>query len=67
LVADVLLACFGLWLLLTAYRVIGKVPGTDEKYDAAMARQGGTYKIIGWCSLATAIIGLLDHLVGGFL
>jgi hypothetical protein len=65
--ADVVLACLGVWLLLTAYRVIGKPPGADEKYDAAMARQGTTYKTIGWCELIMAIIGLLDHLFGGLL
>ena len=65
--ADVLLAVFGVWLLLTAYRVIGQRPGADDKYDAAMARQAGAYKIIGWCVTGMAILALLDHLLGGLV
>jgi hypothetical protein len=65
--ADVLLACIGVILLLYAYRVLGKPPGVDEKYDAAMARQSPTYKIMGWVIVAMALIGLLDHLAGGLL
>jgi hypothetical protein len=64
--ADALMACLGVVCLLTAYRVIGKPAGVDPQYDAGMARQSWQ-KIIGWCIIAMAIIGLLDHLVGGLL
>jgi len=37
--ADLLLGCFGAVQLLYAYRVLGKPPVADAKYDAAMARQ----------------------------
>jgi hypothetical protein len=42
LVIDLILAGFGVWLLLIAYRVVGKPPGTDEKYDAWHRQQAGT-------------------------
>lgn len=48
LVTDLLLAAFGVWLLLTAYRVVGKPPGADEKYDAWHRQWGGSYKVLGW-------------------
>jgi hypothetical protein len=65
--ADVLLACVGVILLLYAYRVLGKPPGADEKYDAAMARQSPTYKVSAWVIVVLALLALLDHLVGGLL
>jgi hypothetical protein len=63
----VLLACLGVIQLLYAHRVLGKPPGADEKYDAAMARQSPIYKFVGWVIVAMALMGLLDHLVGGLL
>jgi hypothetical protein len=67
LTVDVLLLCGGIVLLLHAYRVIGKRPGEDEKYDAAMARSSVINKWLGWCIVAIAIIGLLEFLSGGLL
>ena len=45
---DFLLAGIGVWLLLIAYRLVGKPPGADEKYDAWHRQHAGTLKIIGW-------------------
>jgi hypothetical protein len=45
---DLLLAIYGVWLLLTAYRVVGKPPGADEKYDAWHRQWAGSYKLLGW-------------------
>ena len=42
------LACYGVWLLLTAYRVVGKPSGVDEKYDAWHRQWAGTLKLVGW-------------------
>jgi uncharacterized membrane protein len=64
---DVLLAVVGVILLLYAHRLLGKPAGADAKYDAALVRQTPTYKILGWIIVVMAIIGLLDHLVGGIL
>jgi hypothetical protein len=63
--ADVVLACCGVIILLYGYRVLGKPPGTDEKYDAAMARQVPVFKIMGSIIILMALVGLLDRLVGG--
>jgi len=62
--ADLLMAVCGVILLLYAYRVLGKPPGADEKYDAAVVRHAPTQKIVGWIIVAMAIVGLLDHLIG---
>jgi hypothetical protein len=67
LAAEGLMAICGVVILLYAYRLIGKPPGADEKYDAAMSRQAGAYRIMGWCIVIMAIIALLDHLLGGLL
>jgi hypothetical protein len=61
--ADVLLACLGVIQLLYAHRLVGKPPGTDEKYDAAMARQGWMWKASGWCIIGLAVIGLVGYLM----
>jgi hypothetical protein len=45
---DLSLACYGGWLLLTAYRMVGKPPGADEKYDAWHRQWAGTLKLLGW-------------------
>jgi hypothetical protein len=47
-VGDLLLAGYGVWLLLAAYRVVGKPPGADEKYDAFHRHWVGTWKVLGW-------------------
>ena len=58
---DLSLACYGVWLLLTAYRVVGKPPGADEKYDAWHRQWAGTLKLLGWGWVV--LTGL--HLVSG--
>jgi hypothetical protein len=63
LAGDLLIGGMGVSLLLMAYRVIGKPIGADEQYDAGMARQAPTYKILGWCGVIMATLGLM----GGFL
>ena len=40
--ADLLLTGYAVWLLLTAYRVVGKPAGADEKYDAWHRQWAGT-------------------------
>jgi hypothetical protein len=60
--AYVLLACLGVIQLLYAYRVLGKPPGADAQYDAAVARQGWMWKVSGWCIIGMAVIGLVSSL-----
>jgi hypothetical protein len=63
LAGDVALAVLGIVVLLYGYRVLGKPPGADERYDAAMARQGGLCKASGWCMIGMAVIGLAGYLM----
>jgi len=65
LTSQALMGICGCVILLYAYRRLGKPPGADDKYDAAMSRQGSTYKVLGWCIVALAIIGLLFDLLAG--
>ena len=48
LVADLLITAYAVWLLLTAYRVVGKPAGADEKYDAWHRQWAGTLQVLGW-------------------
>ena len=60
--AALLLGTFGVWLLLTAYRVVGKPPGADEKYDAWHRQWVGTLKLLGWgwvVLMGMALVGIL--------
>jgi hypothetical protein len=49
---TVFIGLWSVWLLLLAYRVVGKTRGQDPKYDASMEYWSGTFKVMG-------IIGLL--------
>jgi hypothetical protein len=62
LVIDLFLAGFGVWHLLIAYRVVGKPPGADEKYDAWHRQSAVNLKLIGWGAIvimASSLVGLL--------
>jgi hypothetical protein len=59
--ADVVLAILGTVLLLYAYRVLGKAPGADKEYDAALVRQGTNYKVLGWCIVGMAVLGFIGY------
>jgi hypothetical protein len=62
LAGDILLLVLGIVVLLYAYRVIGKPPGADERYDAAMARKGVISKVLGWCVVGAGVLGLVGYL-----
>ena len=63
LAGDIVLAVLGVVTLLYGYRVLGKPPGADERYDAAMARQGWLCRASGWCMVGMAAIGLVGYLM----
>ena len=52
LAGAVFIGLWSVWLLLLAYRIVGKPAGQDAKYDAAMEYWSGTFKVMG-------VIGLL--------
>jgi hypothetical protein len=62
LVFDITLAVLGVVMLLFAYRMIGKPPGVDERYDAAMVHQAVIYKATGWCAIGMAVLGMVAYL-----
>lgn len=57
---SILILMFTVWMLLLAYRIVGKSPGKDPKYDAWMEYWGGTFKVLG----VIGIIVLILHVVG---
>jgi hypothetical protein len=63
---SVVILIWAIWLLLLAYRVVGKAPGQDPKYDAAMEYWSGTFKVMGilaFIALALEVAGfIVDHL-----
>jgi hypothetical protein len=49
---TVVIGLWSVWLLLLAYRVVGKPAGQDPRYDASLEYWSGTFKVMG-------LIGLL--------
>jgi len=49
---TIFIGLWSVWLLLLAYRVVGKPVGQDPKYDASMEYWSGTFKVMG-------VVGLL--------
>jgi hypothetical protein len=47
----------GIWLLLLAYRVVGKPRGQNAGYDASADYWSGTFKVIGVLSI---LVNLLE-------
>jgi hypothetical protein len=56
LTTDLLLIVYAVWLLLIAYRVVGKPLGADERYDAWHRHWAGTHKVLGW--MGVVLLGL---------
>ena len=63
--ADLLLTGYAVWLLLTAYRVVGKPAGADEKYDAWHRQWAGTWKLLGWVGVVLMGLNLVVFLLWG--
>jgi hypothetical protein len=49
---------YSLWLMLLAYRVVGKPKGADPKFDAAIEYWSGTFKVIGVLGILTLVLQL---------
>jgi hypothetical protein len=58
------------WFLLLAYRVVGKPPGQDPKYDAAIEDWSLLFKVIGFLGITMFVLELIVVLIarvgGGF-
>jgi hypothetical protein len=66
LVGTAVIVLVSIWWLLLAYRVVGKPPGQDPKYDASIEYWGGTFKVMGVLGIIVLILQvvvlLLDYL-----
>jgi hypothetical protein len=63
---SLVIAAYSIWLLLLAYRVVGKPRGQDPKYDSSIEYWSGTFKILGFLGIVGIIAELIDFMVGRF-
>jgi len=54
------LQAWSVWLLLLAYRVVGKPPGQDPEYDAALKYWSREFKLGGVLGLLTLALEVLQ-------
>ena len=54
---------FWLWLLLLAYRVVGKPRGQDPKYDAFIEYWSGTLKFLGLLGIIVLVLEVVSFVV----
>jgi len=52
-----------IWWLLLAYRVVGKPPGQDPKYDASIEYWRGTFKVMGVLGIIVLILQVVVFLM----
>ena len=60
LVGTAFLAGWTIWLLLLAYRVVGKPRGQDPKYDASVEYWSGTFKVTRALGIVVLVLELLS-------
>jgi hypothetical protein len=46
LICRIAIGLWSVWLMLLAYRIVGKPAGQDPSYDASIAYWSGTYKVL---------------------
>jgi hypothetical protein len=63
LAGNVFIVLWSIWLLLVAYRLVGKPRGQDPKYDASIEYWSGTFKVIGVLGIIALILQALSVLV----
>jgi hypothetical protein len=52
------------WMLLLAFRLVGKPPGQDPKYDAAAAYWSGSFKVFGVLGILCVIFQVILLMAG---
>jgi hypothetical protein len=57
-------AVIGVWFLLLAYRVVGKRPGQDPKYDDWIEFYAGSFKVMGMLGIIASVLQVVGLLVG---
>ena len=63
LAGTAILAIWWIWLMLLAYRVVGKPRGQDPKYDASIEYWSGTFKVMGVLAIIVLVLQVLVLLV----
>ena len=56
LVGTAAIVLESLWLLLLAYRVVGKPRGQDPKYDSWVEYWAGTFKVVGVIGIIVLVL-----------
>jgi hypothetical protein len=51
------------WLMLLAYRIVGKPAGQDPKYDEAIRYWSGTYKVLGVLGILLVVLEFISFVV----
>lgn len=65
-IGTVVIALVSIWWLLLAYRVVGKPPSQDPKYDASIEYLRGSFKIIGVLGIIVVIVQVVVLLMEYF-
>jgi hypothetical protein len=63
LAGTAFIVLYSIWLLLLAYRVVGKPRGQDPKYDASIEYWSGSFKVIGILGIFVLVLEVLTLLV----
>jgi hypothetical protein len=59
LIGTVVMGLSCVWLLLLAFRFLGKPAGQDPQYDAAIAYWSGTFKVVGVLGIVSVIFQVI--------
>ena len=63
LAGTAVIVLVSIWWLLVAYRLVGKRPGKDPKFDASIEYWGGTFKVMGVLGIIVLALQLVLILV----
>jgi hypothetical protein len=56
LAGTAFIVLYSLWLLLVAYRLVGKARGQDPKYDGWVDYWAGTFKVVGVIGIIVLVL-----------
>ena len=59
LIGTVLVAVCSIWLLLLAYRIVGRPAGQDPRYDASIEYWSGTFKVAGVLGILAVVLQVI--------
>jgi hypothetical protein len=61
---TIAIGLWSFWLMLLAYRIVGKPAGQDPTYDASIAYWSGTYKVLGVLGILVVVLEFIAFVVG---